>query len=422
MNVILKVKIETLLQNYAKYVKMLLTEKIRECCYYYSLCDKNVTKAMTYVNNVSRATFSKYVRIGEMLEYNILMDLDKKGKSKLTVGFAEDLATTIYNPDFQLQIYDQISNLSNKQKKEKLPTLLDCLICCEKTGHQIRLPCCNTFICIECLYTHMDTIINDIAFVGIKCPCCNVSMKEDFIRKMLLSSKHTNLKWMNNIVYLKDYIRHPAKKTYYHNLLRKLLAIIRKTERIVDKNIDIQTFDFDELVLSDEPKYFGICQGCCPEIRFHRPVWNFNSIKVTTVDKQCVNGEGNIVVLKPEMFTCKACKGEEDVEIKKCPHCGVRTVKPDGCNYVVCKDHRWCWICNERLEINHEGHNVHYWMGPGTGPYSDECRQSMNYDAPKFILPTCNCYYCHKNGGKRLCKTLECNNLCKEGEEICGKC
>ena len=52
---------------------MLITEKILECCYYYSLCDKKTTNAMNYIKGISRTTFNKYVLIGEMLDYNLLI-------------------------------------------------------------------------------------------------------------------------------------------------------------------------------------------------------------------------------------------------------------------------------------------------------------------------------------------------------------
>ena len=395
---------------------MLITEKILECCYYYSLCDKKTTNAMNYIKGISRTTFNKYVLIGEMLDYNLLNELDKKGKYKLSIGFAEQFVKMVYNPDFQLELYDQLSNLSNKEKKENLSSLLECSICCESSGHQLRLPCCGIFICVECIYKHIATIINDIVFIGIKCPCCNVPMKGKFIKMMLKPGKYPSMKWMNNIVYLNG-TTHTLQRTYYINLLRKLLTIIRKVEVKVRRRIDIDTFDF-----SGGSKYYGICQECCPIMSNIHRVRNFGSMKVSTINKQCVNGDGNIVVLNSEMFMCNECKGEEEVEIKKCPHCGIRTVKPDGCNYVVCGDHRWCWICNERLEDNHNGHNVHYWMGPGTSPYSSECRQSENYDAPKFILHKCNCFNCRNNGGKRLCRNLECMNRCPTGEEFCGMC
>ena len=101
----------------------------------------------------------------------------------------------------------------------------------------------------------------------------------------------------------------------------------------------------------------------------------------------------------------------ENIVIKKCPHCGVRNMRPNGCNYVVCGDHRWCWICEERLENNNNGHNVHYHTGPGTNPYMNRCRVSVNYNAPKFTINArCKCASCREHNGAPLCRTTDCMN------------
>ena len=96
--------------------------------------------------------------------------------------------------------------------------------------------------------------------------------------------------------------------------------------------------------------------------------------------------------------------------IKKCPHCGIKTLKPSGCNYIYCGDHRWCWICNERIENNNNGHNHHYWTGPGTSAFSPECRVTLETDTPDHVIKRCPCKHCRKRDFKPLCLHLECNN------------
>ena len=83
--------------------------------------------------------------------------------------------------------------------------------------------------------------------------------------------------------------------------------------------------------------------------------------------------------------------------IKKCPHCGVKTMKPDGCNYVncVCKNF-WCFVCNHRLPNSYEGLNVHFHIGLGTSAFNDKCRVSVNYYKPWHIKKLCNCKDCIK--------------------------
>ena len=394
----------------------MLTDKIEECYHYYTLCN-NVAQVLKYVK-VSRATLMRYVRIIEDLDITLFDLLNKKGKGKLTINFAEYFVKNVRNPDHQVEIFKKIETLSDKKKKENLKELTECPICCDNSDSHIQMPCCGIFICVTCLYKYIDQMINNITFGGVRCPCCNIFFNRGFIRRHLL----TKVKRYGNSYSLPPSLHwfkvgkggRPGTigNLYNRNIYKKMSAIIRKIERMNGKKIG-KELDFDTLVSgNDAPQYYGVCKSCCPPVSKNNPVYNFESLKVTTVDKQCVNGEGNLVVLKDEMFKCPTCKGEEDVVFKKCPHCGIRTMKPDGCNYVICGDHRWCFICNERLEISHEGHNVHYWMGRGTGPYSDECRESNNYDAPRYILDKCDCYSCRSHGGLRLCETFECNERC----------
>jgi len=386
-------------------------EKVIEACYYHSLCNGNFKRTSNFLK-VSDVTLRKYVNIGNSLDFSLQEKMDQKGKHKLSLSFANKLASSIRDLDFQCEIYDKMcqDNLTNKEKIEKLPEYTECMVCCEETYNQIKMPCCS-FICLTCLYNHMETTINDIAFEGCKCPLCNQYLSKLFIYQILSINLKNNLfKWIRNIpeIYFK---RH-----YYRNLFRKQRAIIETIEDKLNKRIDERTNNFKELI--DEKLYYGVCVECCP-ILDNNPNRVYFDLKVNTIERQCVNAEGNIVVLNNDMFKCKSCTADQ-TEYKKCPHCGIKTLKPDGCNYVICGDHRWCWICNERLPNNHNGHNVHYWTGPGTSPYSNRCRKSISHPGPKFIMNYCDCYSCRSEGGKKLCKNLNCYNRCEN--EYCEKC
>ena len=102
----------------------------------------------------------------------------------------------------------------------------------------------------------------------------------------------------------------------------KMRSIIEQVEIMKGKMIG-PSLNFKNLVSDDEKeKYYGVCIGCCPPILNQTQV--FNHIKVNTVDRECVDGEGNMVVLNHEMFKCENC-GDKDNEYKKCPHCGIKT-------------------------------------------------------------------------------------------------
>ena len=388
-----------------------VVSKITEACYYYTLCNKNYKETLDYLK-ISRITLQKYILIGNHLDYSLQAELNKKGKHKLSLTFANILANIIKDQCFQYYIYQNMcsDNLTNKQKIVSLNKYIECPICCEESTNQIILPCCSHFTCINCLFKHIDLSINGIKFEGCKCPLCNSYLSRRFIYDLLTINKK-KYKWMRNIYTIY------SKKNYYRNLFRKFRAIIETIKNKQKKKINNQTMDFDELI-DYQRLYYGVCNNCCPQIN-NNPNGLFYNLKVNVVEKQCVNGEGNLVVLNKEMFKCESCT-TVDSEYKKCPHCGIKTLKPDGCNYVICGDHRWCFICNERLPNNHQGHNVHFWTGPGTNPYSNQCRKSISYPDEDFILNWCDCISCRRYDGKRLCSTLECYNRCNG--PLCNEC
>ena len=101
----------------------------------------------------------------------------------------------------------------------------------------------------------------------------------------------------------------------------------------------------------------------------YRKIRNLEFLSIATIEKDCAND----MELKKEMFMCAPCKDrDENVIIKSCPHCGLKTIQPDGCNHVKCQCKGfWCFVCNQRLPGTHEGHTVHFYVGPGSGPYRD---------------------------------------------------
>ena len=384
--------------------------KIDEVCYYNALCNGSYAKTKECVKTVSYATIRKYVAIGKNLDFELRDLLEEKGKKKLSLGLALKFCE-VPNPEYQYDIYKRMSSrtITNKEKIESFTEYTECNICCEKSHFQEKLPCCGMFVCLTCLYKTIDTMINDISFSGCKCPFCNSYFSKKYIFDILTFNRKNKIyKWIYDVPELF------FKREYYRNLWRKMRAIIERVEVLQNKMID-ENLDFRKLVSGDEKeKYYGVCVECCPPVT--KNIQIFTDIKVNTVDRECADGEGNMVVLNHDMFKCENC-GEKDNEYKKCPHCGIKTLRPSACNYVICGDHRWCWICNERLPNNHEGHNVHYWTGPGSSPYSNYCRRSIQYNAPDFVMDCCDCSDCSKHMGLKLCKTLECYNRCESSEK-----
>lgn len=384
-----------------------IKDRITEVCHYFTLCNKDYNETLRILPKsirVSHTTFKKYIIIGNQLDYCLQEKLIQKGKHKLSISFAHLLSTHVKNIDHQYDIYLKMcqDNLSNKEKINSIHDYTVCPICYEQSFHQEKLPCCGSLVCLHCLYKHLDISINSIAFTGCKCPICNTTLSHSYIYDILyLSHKNKTKKWIRGVYSIYSF------RGYYRNCFQKLNRIIERIEFITKKNINKLTMNLDEI--TDKNLYYGTCTLCCPKINNTRKTQFFTDLKINTVEKQCVNSQGDLVILKDEMFSCDSCTSTNN-EYKKCPHCGIKTLRPTACNYVICGDHRWCFICNERLPNNHNGHNVHFWTGPGSSPFSNQCRTSINYNGPHFILDWCDCNSCKKGHGAPLCMNLDCYN------------
>ena len=386
------------------------TEIIDEIYILYLLNDRNATRTMKY-SNISRPTLIKYIYLKEQLDFELFENLDKKGKEALTMDLAHFLCKNVLNPNYQKYIYSQLMLFPKKERKKQIVELSTCTICCDTSIHFEQSPCCKSFICESCLLTTVDNNLNDLAFTGIKCPFCNLHYSINYIKFLLVEKYKSNQLWRNTYTYQKNKL---WQHMYPHNLYYKYRAIIKAIEHQRGFKIRSDYSDFKGLLGNDN--YYGCCPSCTPDNQKHIDQQRqFRRLQIGFVEKQCVNAQNEIVVLEPSMFLCVPCKSRQenfdDGEFKKCPHCGIKTVKPDGCNYIYCGDHRWCFICNERVENNNFGHNHHYYTGPGTSAYSNQCRQSVDFDAPKFLIKNeCDCDSCGENGGAPLCRTLECMN------------
>jgi len=390
-----------------------LTERIDDVYVLYLLNNKDINKTLNYTK-IKSPTLKKYIRIKEELPIELYSLLDSKNKNKLTLGMALHICDNILNPEHKNDLTLELCDIDKKLRKEKIIELTTCGICCDVNIHFEKLPCCNHYICESCLMQTIESKINDLAFTGIKCPFCNVYFSIYYITYLLKTRYviQNTEPWRDTGKYFRN-MKYPCK-TYPRNMWYKFMGIMASIENkqeyiIPDHETDMKPLFGDEL-------YFGPCSVCTPFILKHRDQERyFKRLRVGAVEKRCVDDENRLVVFQPDMFKCEVCKSlDEDYEngeFKKCPHCGIKTLKPSGCNYIYCGDHRWCWICNERIENNNNGHNHHYYTGRGTSPYSDRCRESINYDAPKFVIRNyCDCSACSPHDGAPICRNMDCQN------------
>lgn len=380
------------------------TEKIDDVYMLYLLSGKNISKTCL-LTNVSSTTLKKYITIKENLDFSLFDNLDKNGKDKLTIGFALILCQRVLNQELQIRLYPSIITFPNKERISQLNDTLTCHICADqKTIFEI-MPCCQTYFCATCLLATIATPINDISFQAIKCPFCSVTFSYQFIEWFLKGLYSSSEYWRSTPEFIKS--RNMDEKRYTENLYYKFHYFVKALYMLEDRPLGRKP-SYNQGTLMDKEMIYGPCYMCSyplPVSRIYEQKEKFRRIKMGTIQRRCVNDENQMLVVASNMFTCESCRSE-NVIIKKCPHCGIKTMKPDGCNYVICGDHRWCFICNERLEVNHNGHNVHYWIGSGSSAYSDKCRVSENSNLPTYILGKCDCYSCR--GKDSLCRTLEC--------------
>lgn len=393
---------------------MSFTEKLEDIYIKYILNERDVRKTLRFVK-MTRPTLLKYVKIYTYLDPSLRKEMDLK-KNKLTMEIALYLCDNVLLPAMQVEIYPQIKLLTKTEKKQRITELCECLLCADTRVAFEETPCCGNIMCEACMMSVYDEAIDGICFKPVKCPFCGrcFTIKEAryfLIHKFLPHRLHRDdprqlRKYQGNLSSSFMYSRNLYGK--YVGMIDAIEDLLRKPyrERLYKRSRDYSNVGKPE-------KYYGACTSCTPVVSYRRLV-DWGHINMCEADKQCAQGDGELVVLEPRMFLCVVCKSRqepEDATFKKCPHCGIKTLKPDGCNYVVCGDHRWCWICNERLEVNHDGHNTHYYTGiPGAGPYSDECRKSLGQDKPLFILERCECASCKPHCGAPLCKTLDCMN------------
>jgi len=398
---------------------MKTTEKIYDAYQLYLLSDKNVTKTLQYTK-LSRVTLTNYIKIIELLDFSLIEYLDKKGNEKLSIKDALYICNNVLNPENQFHIFKSFILSPKKERIRSISEEQTCMICADTKKHFEFTPCCNNSICESCLIKTFESKIQDLVFKSVDCPFCNVPfsliycrwlMKERFKNNYRNYEKGSSDLWRWTNVYFQNF---DFWKFYYMNLYQKYLKIIHILEIKNDYMIADSEPDFKKL-LGDE-KYYGPCSQCTPKFTkrsplIHRNDWRY--LQVCDIPRQCGNGEGGILVLEPEMFRCVVCKSRDenmdDGEFKKCPHCGIKTVKPDGCNFIYCGDHRWCWICNERIENNDNGHNKHYWTGPGTSPYTNQCRESIDSNSERFLIRgKCDCSSCKENNGAPICRNIDC--------------
>ena len=386
-----------------------LTTEIDDLYLHYVLLGRNINN-MTHLSKKSLPTLKKYITLKEQLDIELYPLLDNR--KVLTQGIALMLCKEVPNPNIQDKLFPLLQGLSTKDKKLKIMESKHCDICADNKLFKEVLPCCGNILCFDCIIGIIEASINGISFQKICCPYCREDivrggfLKDMFrLRRFLVPSPTIHGQWINgsleNWKNSDNYITHMRKygTFYLHNLFRKYRRI---KQSLVNEEVTMETH------------HFGYCRTCIKDtygtndnfMKKHKSrVLNTGKLNIAKVPKDCAQD----IELKESMFICEPCLNKDDVVIKSCPHCGIKSIKPIDCNYVKCQcGNFWCFVCNVRLPGTREGHNNHFWLGNGTSAYDNHCRISTDWKGEPHILQSCTCSYCSKRGGAPMCMDITC--------------
>ena len=390
--------------------------KLQDLYVLYSLCKddkgfKSSIKELMKFTNITRQTILKYLTIQENLDIRLFPYLDNKNK-KLSLESAHELCVKFPNPDTQYEVFMNHMKKKNAENKSIISDIRVCEICCDDTGYIKCLPCCSNFICEKCFTKTIQTFLEDIHFNTPTCLFCRYLFDLDFIEDYLCNRFKYNydIKWIDSN--FKQYLGYINNKTsnYNYNILRRYINVYKKIKaekRLM--NTPIRSYTMLPTIIDKE--IYGYCHTCTPITDEISLEFVYRNIKIKSIEKTCVTSENQILVIKPEMFTCDECKKHEIDKVKKCPHCGVPCIKPENCNFIgSCNNCRnsWCFVCSSRLPNNNLGHNHHYWTGRGSSPYDSKCRVTENSNEPTHVLEKCKCRYCRKRDFKPICLHEDC--------------
>ena len=161
-------------------------------------------------------------------------------------------------------IQDELNNKMLNLITELTSNIDICLICSTQIDKEYLFECCKNKVCITCFYNIIKINIEDIQFKPIKCPFCIKILKYNEIYKICRKNKNTKL------------------SNRYKNALNQLVYYSRSDD----------IFKLNKVLKNN--KVYGYCSKC-----------PFEKSRIIKINRECATAEGNIVVLKPEMFFWK---------------------------------------------------------------------------------------------------------------------
>ena len=218
------------------------------------------------------------------------------------------------------------STLSHQIKSDnvisykKVKNYIICRICEEELSNNVNnineCENCHNYFCYECLFFYIKELIRNGKYEFF-CPDCKILFTDNKIDKIFSNNNSKYNDEIKNIKKLFD--KNKLKKEILANKTL-LFCPIKDCQGFAERKSDQK---FNKCNLGHK-----FCIKC-------GELWHKNGI--------CPEEE-NIDKLFQQYY--------KKLKLKKCPNCGVVTLKKGGCNHITCTycNKNWCWLCKKLFQ------------------------------------------------------------------------
>ena len=304
--------------------------------------------------------------------------LKRRNKCEICGDFEKNHIKEYEKSNIDREVKSQIdSSLITKENPAEKITIFKinkkykCEICFESYEKDKLFECekCKSLFCNECLFEHIEILIKEQKEII----CANSNCRYIYKEKLIMNILSKNIK-------------EEKKLKQFKNAFEKI--------------------KIKYLVLSNPNLIFCSIPGCD------------GYAKITDDSLRCICNRGHAFCFRCGEYWHKneICPKDKAVDnlfenfviklnIKRCPSCGIYTIKKNGCNYIICTlcKKGWCYLCGQLIQTTQE----HY-ENPNSGCFHRGNEEIIQLDICLLCdTPTKN---------KELIDFRKCNHL------ICKNC
>ena len=244
-----------------------------------------------------------------------------------------------------------------------------CKICEDEISNDEKLfQCyqCHNYYCSDCLFSYIKELIKN-GKSEIICPHCKAEFDQKKVEQIFEYNDNTNNKEIENL-----------KKLFYKNKSKKI--VLSNTNLIFCPFPDCEGYakKISGLPFNKCNKGHQFCSKC-------GELWH--------KEGRCPEEE-KVDKLFEQYY--------KKLNLKKCPSCGIITLKKGGCNHITCTfcKKNWCWLCQEIFDSA----DIHY------GDINRSCyNRMMNNGIDSDICAKCENVSNNFNTFNK-CRHLICND------------